>query len=51
MQDSGFIVDVEKGNDEVRPATGAETERIVHQLVETPEDVRAKVKAAFAEHP
>lgn len=51
MQDPGFITEVKKQGGEVRPASGAEIERIVHALIETPAPVRTRVKAAISARP
>jgi tripartite-type tricarboxylate transporter receptor subunit TctC len=49
MTDPGFVAEVKKQGGEVRPATGDEVAAIVRGLIETPEPVRAKVKAAISE--
>ena len=49
MQDADFIAEVKKAGGEVRPAPAADIERIVRELIETPEAVRTKVKAAISE--
>lgn len=49
MKDPAFIAEIKKGGGDVRPASAAETATIVRQLIETPQAVRDKVKAAFGD--
>ena len=49
MADPDFIAEVKKGGGEVRPSPADETAKIVRDLIETPEAVKAKVRQAIAE--
>ena len=49
MSDPGFIDEVKRGGGEVRPSSADDIARIVRELIETPEAVKAKVRTAISE--
>lgn len=47
IEDSEFKTDAEKHNMDIRPMTGEELEKLIREIVDTPADVRERVKKAL----
>ena len=47
IKDPEFMVDAKKHNMDIRPMTGEQLDKLIRDIVDTPADIRERVKRAL----